>query len=144
MRSAHRMSSFLFAGLMLALVAGPAEADTGRLQVQVTKAGFIVGVGGGSGVLTFKGRQYPVTVSGLAVGATIGVSTANLRGRAYNMQVPTDLEGSYSAIGGGVAAVGGVKSVRLQNAKGVVIELAGPSIGFDFSINAGGVQVALR
>ena len=144
MRSADLIISSVLAGWMVASVPAPVQAATGSLQVQITKAGLIVGVGGGSGILTFKGRQYPVRVGGLAFGATIGVSTANLRGRVFNINVPPDVEGSYSVIAGGVSVVGGVKTVRLQNAKGVVIELAGPSVGFELSVNTGGVQVALR
>ena len=53
--------------MMLAIVLGflasaglatPCLAET-RLSVVFTKGGFIVGVGGGQGVLVFRGKQYP-------------------------------------------------------------------------------------
>ena len=50
--------------LTSAAVATPAVAEVGRVSVVFTKGGFIVGVGGGEGVLTFRGKSYPFTVSG--------------------------------------------------------------------------------
>ena len=72
-------------GMMLAAVLGflvsaslatPTFAETGAVAVVFTKGGFIVGVGGGQGVLTFRGKKYPFTVSGMSVGFTIGASTS--------------------------------------------------------------------
>ena len=37
----------------------PSRAETGQVAVVFTKGGFIVGVGGGEGVLTLRGRHYP-------------------------------------------------------------------------------------
>jgi len=50
----------------------PSRAETGQVAVVFTKGGFIVGVGGGEGVLTLRGRRYPFTVSGMSIGFTIG------------------------------------------------------------------------
>ena len=63
----HRRRSVVFAlfGLLTsAVVATPASAEVGAVRVVFTKGGFIVGVGGGEGVLTFRGKNYPFTVSG--------------------------------------------------------------------------------
>jgi hypothetical protein len=122
----------------------PTRADTGTVRFQVVKAGFIVGVGGGSGTLVFKGRQYPLRVGGLSLGATIGASKADLVGRAYNLQRASDIAGTYSAVGGGVAAAAGASAIRLQNARGVVLELQGRNIGLEFNVNVSGVDIALR
>ena len=119
-------------------------ADNGTVRLQVVKAGFIVGVGGGSGTLVYKGKQYPLRVGGLSLGATIGASKADLVGRAYNLQRASDIVGTYSAVGSGVAAAGGASAVRLQNAKGVVLELQGRNIGLEFNVNVSGVDIALR
>ncbi len=127
----------------LALVT-QARAETGVLRVEVAKAGFIFGVGGGSGTLLFRGRSYPLSVGGVSFGATIGASKSDLVGHAYNLHQPSDIAGTYSAVGGGLAVAGGRSSVRLQNAKGVVIELRGRKVGFEFSANISGVDVQLR
>src|SRR5579872_121264 len=85
----------------------PSRADTGQVAVVFTKGGFIVGVGGGEGVLVYHGKKYPFTVSGMSVGFTIGASTTKLVGRALNLRGPQSIEGSYAAGGAGGAVAAG-------------------------------------
>jgi hypothetical protein len=125
-------------------VSTPSQAETGTIRVVFTRGGFIIGVGGGQGVLTFRGRQYPFSVSGMSIGATIGASTAEMVGRARNLRSPGDLAGTYSAIGAGVAVAGGAGGVVLQNARGVVLELHGVRVGLDLSAAVGGVTITMR
>ena len=125
-------------------LATPAWAETGAVSFEIAKAGFIVGVGGGSGMLVFKRHRYPLSVGGLSVGATIGASKANLVGRALNLRQASDIAGTYTAVGGGVAVGGGASGIRLQNARGVVLELSGRNIGLEFNANVSGVQISLR
>ncbi|HTG03340.1 MAG TPA: hypothetical protein VK635_04660, partial [Bradyrhizobium sp.] len=68
--------------LGVAAVSTPSRAETGQVAVVFTKGGFIVGVGGGEGVLVLRGKRYPFTVSGMSVGFTIGASTTKFVGRA--------------------------------------------------------------
>src|SRR5580704_17888038 len=96
-------------------VASPSRADTGAVRVVFTKGGFIVGVGGGRGVLVFKGRRYPFRVGGMSVGFTIGASTTNLQGHALNLRQPSDIQGTYGAIGASGAVAVGAGGVQLQN-----------------------------
>src|SRR5215831_5658329 len=114
--------TFLLALLAAGFAVSPSIADTGLVRAVVTKGGFIIGVGGGTGTLVFRSRHYPLQISGMSFGATIGASTTDLRGRAYHMQAPTEIEGTYSAIGAGAALAGGAGGVRLQNAKGLALE----------------------
>jgi hypothetical protein len=125
-------------------VASPSRADTGAVRVIFTKGGFIVGVGGGHGVLTFRGHHYPFTVSGASIGATIGASTSHLQGRALNLRGPGDLAGTYSVIGAGAALAAGAGGVALQNGNGVVLELAGAKVGVELSAAVGGVTITMR
>src|SRR6185436_18761718 len=132
---------------LLAGVAGfstPSRAETGRVAVVFTKGGFIVGVGGGEGVLTLRGRRYPFTVSGMSVGFTIGASTTKLVGRALNLRGPASIEGSYSAIGAGGALAAGAGGVQLQNANGVILQLSGPKVGLEASAAVGGVTITMQ
>ena len=122
----------------------PSRAETGRVAVVFTKGGFVVGVGGGEGVLTLRGRHYPFTVSGMSVGFTIGASTTRLTGRAVNLRGPASIEGSYSAIGAGGAIAAGAGGVQLQNANGVILQLSGPKVGAEVSAAVGGVTVRLK
>jgi hypothetical protein len=122
----------------------PSRAETGQVAVVFTKGGFIVGVGGGEGVLVFRGKRYPFTVSGMSVGATIGASTTKLVGRALNLRGPASIEGNYSAIGAGGALAGGAGGVQLQNANGVILQLSGPKVGVELSAAVAGVTIRLR
>jgi hypothetical protein len=132
--------------LLLGLVGvvTPSRAETGQIAVVFTKGGFIVGVGGGQGVLVFRGKRYPFTVSGMSVGFTIGASTTKLVGRALNLQGPSSIEGAYSAIGAGGAVAAGAGGVQLQNANGVILQLSGPKVGAEVSAAVGGVTIRLK
>jgi hypothetical protein len=131
----------------LATVAGfstPSRADTGQVAVVFTKGGFIVGVGGGEGVLLYRGKRYPFTVSGMSVGFTIGASTTKLVGRALNLRGPASIEGSYAVGGAGGAIAAGAGAVQLQNANGVILQLSGPKVGAEVSAAVGGVTIRLK
>jgi hypothetical protein len=145
------MSKYRIRSLGVALVllsalglASSSRADTGTMRVIFTKGGFIVGVGGGHGVLNFRGRHYPFTVSGMSVGFTVGASTTNLVGHALNLQSPTDIQGTYNVIGAGGALAGGAGGVQLQNQRGVILQLAGAKVGVELSAAVGGVTIALQ
>jgi hypothetical protein len=132
---------------LLAGVAGistPSRAETGQVAVIFTKGGFIVGVGGGEGLLILRGKRYPFTVSGMSVGFTIGASTTKFVGRALNLRGPASIEGAYSAIGAGGAIAAGAGGVQLQNANGVILQLSGPRVGAEVSAAVGGVTVRLK
>ena len=134
----------LFAMLTSAAVTTPASAETGTVRVIFTKGGFIVGVGGGEGVLTFRGKNYPFTVSGASIGFTVGASTTKLVGRALNLRSPGDIAGSYAVAGAGGALAAGAGGVQLQNANGVILQLSGPKVGVELSAAMGRVTIAMR
>jgi lipid-binding SYLF domain-containing protein len=125
-------------------IATPSLAETGAVRVVFTKGGFIVGVGGGRGVLNFRGHNYPFRVSGMSFGATIGASTTDLVGRARNLHSPGDIAGTYSAIGAGGALAAGAGGVALQNQRGVVLELHGVKVGVELSAAIGGVTITME
>jgi hypothetical protein len=132
------------AGTFLLGALSTAEAQTtGAVRFQVAKAGFIIGVGGGTGTLRFKGKTYPLRVEGLSAG-TIGVAQADLVGTASNLRDPTDIAGTYSAAGAGVAVGGGARSIQLQNAKGVILDLRGRQAGFEASLGVGGATITMQ
>jgi len=144
-KDSRRIVRWALAGLLaLGGLTTAAQAETGAVSVVFTKGGFIVGVGGGHGVLVFRGHRYPFRVSGMSIGATIGASTSKLVGRALNIRSPGDIAGSYSAIGAGGALAAGAGGVQLQNEKGVILQLHGARVGVELSAAVGGVQIALE
>jgi len=129
---------------LLAATSAPVHAQqTGAVRLTITKAGFIVGVGGGSGVLRFKGKDYRLRVGGISAG-TIGVASADLVGTASNLRTAADIAGSYTAVGASVAVAGGAKTARLQNSNGVILVLRGAQVGLELSLNLSGVSISLE
>src|SRR5262245_20440832 len=141
---ASGFAAALVAGaVMLASSTAPSYAETGTVRFSVGSAGFIVGVGGGSGTLRFRGRNYPLSIGGINAG-TIGISSADFVGTARNMRRPEDIAGTYSAIGTGLVVAGGVGAARLQNANGVVLDLRARKVGFQASLSVGGLTISMR
>ena len=116
---------------------------TGTVHIKIVKAGFIFGVGGGSGTLTYRGRTYPLSVGGVSVG-TIGVATTNLVGTAYHLHSPADIAGTYGAASASIAVIGGGKVATLQNEKGVILHVHGVQLGVEASLSLGGMTLALQ
>ena len=143
LRAAKYYAAIIGAAVILTGAPSQSNADTGSVRLKVTKVGFIVGVGGGSGTLTFKGRNYRLSVSGVSAG-TIGVAGADLVGTATNLRVAQDIAGTYSAASAGLAVAGGAKVVTLQNAKGVVLQLQGRQVGFEASLSLSGLTISLQ
>ena len=135
--------AFVMAVAMLMTVSLPSHAAVGTVRIKIVKAGFIVGVGGGNGVLHFEGRNYHLGIGGISVG-TIGAAGADLVGRAYNLHHAEDIAGTYTAVSGSIAVAGGVKIVQLQNSNGVVLKLQGKQAGFEASASLSGLSISLR
>jgi len=104
---------------------------------------FIVGGGGGSGVLIYQGHRYPLRVSGIGIGS-IGIAEAKMSGIAYNLHRPSDITGTYSAAGAGLAVVGGGQVAQLQNEHGVLLKLQGVQLGFQATLGVGGMTISMR
>ncbi len=138
----------VFAALFMAAVTlvlpQQARAQDARIEMDIFKAGFIVGISGGSGLLHFQGRGYPVSIGGVSLGLTIGASKAELIGEVYNLGKPSDIEGTYVAAQAGIAVAGGAKVFDLTNSKGVNLKLRGAQIGFELSLDLSGMQIKLK
>jgi hypothetical protein len=137
-------AAIVAATIILLGVATQSHAQTtGAVQLKIVKVGFIVGVGGGDGTLTYHGRTYRLGVGGVSLG-TIGIAGANLVGTAYNLHNAADIAGTYVAGSASVAVVGGAKVATLQNEKGVVLKIHGVQLGLEASFSLSGMTLALR
>ncbi|MBR0693327.1 hypothetical protein [Bradyrhizobium lablabi] len=129
----------------LTLLSAPLFAQaSGHVRVKFVKAGLMVGAGGGSGILTYRGHTYPFSVSGLSLGVTAGASISRLEGRVTGLRAISDFAGTYESVGGGGAFVGGVGAAHLRNEKGVVLELQGPKAGMEVAANLSSIRISLR
>jgi hypothetical protein len=142
LRSALLTASVVLAGLSMTSVG--ALAETARVSFTIYKAGFIVGLSGGKGTVTFHGHRYPIRIGGVSLGATIGASKAQMVGIAENVHNISDIAGVYTAASAGMAVAAGGKVAQLQNSNGVVMHVHGRQIGFVFSIDLSGMEVSLR
>ena len=112
-----------FAVALGALAAIPmtafAQTDAeGRVQITFQKAGR----GGGSGYLFYQGQKYGLAIDGPEI-KRIWVTSIDLIGTASNLHHPADIIGPYTAVDAGAATVRRAKPVRLENKKGVVLEI---------------------
>lgn len=143
-----RFLSALTAGLIaLAALTGfspAARADSGTISLRIVKAGFFVGGSAGSGVLRFRGRNYPLSIGGLSYGFTIGASETRFHGRVTNIRRPSDVAGVYAQAGAGAAAVRGAQAVVLTNQSGAVLTLTGEQAGLIVSADLSGLALSLR
>ena len=142
-RAATLGSELLVMAVTLTAAPSLSYAESGSVSMRISKVGFIVGVGGGSGTLNFKGKRYGLSISGVSAG-TIGVASMNLVGTATNLRTAADIAGSYSVASAGLAVAGGGKVATLQNSNGVVLQLQGRQVGFEASLAVSGLTIALR
>jgi hypothetical protein len=142
-RAIKLVAAVLIAAATLAGASTESRAQTGTVRLHIVKAGFIVGVGGGSGTLIYHGRRYPLSIGGIGIGS-LGIAAVDLVGTAHNLRTPADIAGTYGAAGAGATFVGGAQVARLQNEKGVILEVRGAQVGFQVSLGLAGMTVALR
>ena len=143
LRCMKLMTIGLFVSLLV-VQSAPVGAQSGRVQLHIGKVGFVVGVSGGNGTLFHNEQAYPLTIGGVRVGLTIGASSADLVGNVYNLTQPSDIEGTYTAGEGSAAFGAGAESWVLTNEKGVRLEMHGNQVGFEASLDLGGMTVRLK
>ena len=118
--------------VMVLGAATPSQAQTtGQVRLHIVKVGFIVGVGGGSGVLIFHGHRYRLGVSGIGIGS-LGIAAVDLVGTASNLTSPGAIAGTYAGAGAGGSFVGGGQVATLQNGNGVVLSCRASRPDFRF------------
>jgi hypothetical protein len=140
-----RTVALAFAVFLLGFM--PVSATQARdtsIRLVIYKAGYIVGIRGGEGMMYYKGKRYKLSVGGVSLGATIGASRAELIGQVRNLRRAGDIVGTYTAVGGSAVIAGGVSAVELENSKGVRLSLSGRSIGLELSLDLAGMQIDLR
>ena len=92
---------------------------SGHVRLKIAKASLLVGAGAGSGVLTYRGRDYSFRLSGISLGITACATLGRLEGWASGIRDVRDFAGTYNSVGGGGALAGGLGGVHLRNDKGV-------------------------
>ena len=135
------------AAVLMAMVLGAATSSqaqtTGTVRLHIVKAGLVIGVGGGNGVLTYRGKRYGLAINGIGIGS-LGVATVDLVGSASNLRSPASIAGTYGGAGAGATFVNGSQVATLQNGNGVVLRLQGRQNGFQVSLGLDGMTISLQ
>src|SRR5215471_3587806 len=139
-----KIAAAIFAATILVTgTASQSHAATGSIRIKITSAGFIVGGGGGSGILRFRGRNYQLTIAGVSAG-TMGIAGAELVGTATNLHRAADIAGTYSGVAAGISVVRGAKAMILQNANRVVLRLRGQKLGPQATLSLNSLTIFLQ
>ena len=136
------MAALAAVAVVTAPVSGASAQD--RIEMGIVSGGIIVGATGGSGTLYFKGQAYRIRIGGLSVGFTLGFKAADVVGEVYNLKQPSDINGTYGAIGAGATLGVGASVASLVNGRGVELRLRMVQIGLGYSLDLGGMNINLR
>lgn len=112
------------------------DAEASRIQITLLKARH----GGSSGVLFYEGQKYGLGISGTKLSG-IWITRIDLIGTALNLRRAADIIGAYTAADVGSAIVGQAKMARLENSKGIILEIRGVSLKRSFSLDLTGMTI---
>ena len=112
------------------------RADEGRIHITFFKAAY----GSGSGYLFFQGQKYGLGVSSTKI-RRLWVTAIDLIGTASNLRNAADIIGTYTAVDAQSATISRSKMARLENAKGIVVEIRAVNLNRLFSLNLSGMTI---
>ena len=143
---ASRVVNGVVAMCGLLLISGNVQAkDKPDATLRLSAGSVAVGIGysWGSGVLHYKGKNYPFSIDGVSVG-DIGASKAEATGSVYGLKQLEDFNGNYTAGAAGATIGGGGGASIMKNQSGVEIRMVGTTRGLKFKLAAEGVKIQLK
>ena len=87
-----------------------------------------------------RGQKYGLGISCTAIGR-VWITSIDLIGAASNLRGAADIIGTYTAADAETAMVGHAKMARLENAKGVVLEIRAVNLNRWFTLNLSGMII---
>jgi hypothetical protein len=106
-------------------------------------AAYYASASGGSGTLTYKGKQYPFSATAAGVGGT-GATKFSADGEVYNMNSLSDFAGTYTMVTSGITIGVGKKHAKLTNNKGVVMYVEEKTSGLSSTTGTAKVMIKLK
>jgi hypothetical protein len=118
------------------------QVPDATVEIQQAQVAFIGSGSGGSGILHFRGRDYPFTANGVGVGG-IGASSIEATGDVYGLPDISRFPGVY-AQGRVGFAIGRTSAgdLWLRNEAGVTMHLKAKRTGLILSLGADAIRVA--
>jgi hypothetical protein len=99
------------------------QTPDGTVDMREVQAAYIGSGTAGTGVLFFRGTQYPFEVGGVGVGG-FGLSTIDARGEVYNLRELGQFPGTYGQARYGFAiGTASAGDLWMQNEAGVIMHL---------------------
>lgn len=137
-RHAWLASKAILAATLLATAAcSSLQAPTAQSIAGLSPSGtvsitedFVTGVGGGNGVLSYQGQNYPFKLFGTVLGPGGGLSKITASGEVYKLDGVANFSGRYTqSTGAAGLSTSGADDLWLQNSAGVIMHLHGTSTG---------------
>jgi hypothetical protein len=116
--------------ILATIASSQVHADEGRIHITLFKGEY----GSGSGYLFFQGQKYGLGVSSAKI-RRVWITTIDLIGTASNLRNAADIIGTYTAVDAQAATISRSKVARLENTKGIVIEVRAVNLNRLFSLN---------
>ena len=137
------VGSLIFGMVLLGFtIARAAEQPDGTVRLTAKSVAAGVGISWGSGVLAYKGKEFPFNISGISAG-DIGFTNAEMSGEVFNLSNLEDFNGTYATLSAGVTVAGGGEAATMKNQNGVVLNIVGTTQGLKFKLGVDGVKIEL-
>ena len=113
------------------------------IDMREVQAAYIGSGSAGTGVLSFRGKDYPFQVGGVGVGG-IGLSTIDATGEVYNLRELTQFPGTYGQARYGFAiGTASAGDLWMQNEQGVILHLKAKRTGLILSLGGDAVVISM-
>ena len=119
------------------------KAPDATVKLSGGSVGVGIGFSWGSGVLTYKGKEYPFSVQGLSAG-DIGASSGEASGDVYGLKKLEDFNGNYTSTSAGASIGGGGGAATMRNQNGVSLHLVATARGLKLKAAVDGVKIQLK
>jgi len=128
----------ILVALALATTIASAQSNTedGRIHISFFRGDR----GSGSGYLFYQGQKHGLGISATNIGR-VRATTIDLLGTASNLRSAADIIGTYNAADPEAGIVKRAKIERLENGKGVVLEVRAVNLGRWSSLNLSGMTI---
>ena len=128
----------ILVALALATTIASAQSNTedGRIHISFFRGDR----GSGSGYLFYQGQKHGLGISATNIGR-VRATTIDLLGTASNLRSAADIIGTYNAADPEAGIVKRAKIERLENGKGVVLEVRAVNLGRWSSLNVSGMTI---
>jgi hypothetical protein len=131
-------------GVALGPEAVKGQTPDGTVDMREVQAAYIGSGSAGTGVLFFRGTEYPFEVGGVGVGG-FGLSTIDATGEVYNLRELGQFPGTYGQARYGFA-IGTLSGgdLWMQNEAGVIMHLKAKREGLMLSLGGDAVVIKMR